>query len=132
MRLLVVCWVLLSAPTLRAQATSVRLITESVALEPAWQLAWPISELSLTAPCLACRLPMFSSEPAALSALPSARIVGASSPRVVARSTTTRSASPRARPLALGDSWRLGGGRELSIHLTPTQEECAPLMRLRF
>jgi hypothetical protein len=49
---------------------------------------------------------------------------------VPAAKPSTR-ASQRVR-YALGDSWNLGAGRILSIRLTPTPEECAPLVRLSF
>jgi hypothetical protein len=32
----------------------------------------------------------------------------------------------------IGDTWSLGKGRELSLHLTPNQAHCAPLMRVTF
>jgi len=32
----------------------------------------------------------------------------------------------------IGDTWRVGNGRALSLHLTPDTDHCAPLMQLTF
>lgn len=32
----------------------------------------------------------------------------------------------------IGETWRMGHGRALSLHLTPDTDHCAPLMQLTF
>jgi hypothetical protein len=125
MRLVVVCLLLLCSPRL-AQASGVRLLTESVRLELSWPYALPSAKLELTVPCLACHLGSFAKGPAELAARLPSGTAG------VARRAKVKALPAPRRVVAVGDSWQLGHGRELSIRLTPTQEECAPLMRLKF
>ena len=33
---------------------------------------------------------------------------------------------------SVGERWRLGEGRELTLYLTPSPAQCAPLMKMRF
>jgi hypothetical protein len=44
----------------------------------------------------------------------------------------TRRAQQLSNALYIGDTWRLAGSVELSLHLTPNEEHCAPLARLTF
>jgi hypothetical protein len=80
-----------------------------------------LTPVALTPPCLGCRMGLrsatqdYAPDPA---------------PPVPAAQPAPR---PVKKPqLALGDSWKLGGGRTLSVRLTPTPEECAPLVKLSF
>ncbi|MDB4977206.1 MAG: hypothetical protein JWN48_5547 [Myxococcaceae bacterium] len=96
------------------------------------ELAAAAPLFKLAEPCLAC------------AALTTARLTGGSSssqpsmPVRVGSSPPSRPApaSLRAQQLSsafyIGDTWRLRGGRELSLHLTPNEGHCAPLMRLTF
>jgi len=136
MRLVVVCWLLLLSPEL-AFGSDVRLITERLSLDsslartasarlPELRLeSLPHASLRLTAPCFACRLAGLLPASELTKQLPAGRAQ-------VARRAKTTPLPARPRVIAIGDSWQLGHGRELSVRLTPTQEECAPLMRLKF
>ncbi|MET0285232.1 MAG: hypothetical protein ABW352_12210 [Polyangiales bacterium] len=78
-------------------------------------------QVALTPPCLGCK----------------ASLRAATQHYAPDPSPPVPAAQPEPRPvkkpqLALGDSWKLGGGRTLSVRLTPTPEECAPLVKLSF
>jgi hypothetical protein len=90
--------------------------------EPTLQLALPTElALALTPPCLGCRAGLRT---ATGSYAPDP------SPPVPAAQAAPRRVNPA--QYAIGDSWKLGGQRTLSVRLTPTPEECAPLVRLSF
>lgn len=92
-----------------------------VSLVPPLELTAVASSFALTAPCLGCR-------PGLRSA--TQRYAPDPSPPVPAAQPAPR---PQPKPqYALGDSWKLGGRRLLSVRLTPSPEECAPLVRLSF
>jgi hypothetical protein len=149
MRRLVLCLLLLVSPTL-AHASGVHsslshprarfgLVTDTFKVDPSWQPAQPSAPLQLSAPCLACRVGTFVSATGAATSpkVPATKgpIGAAPTPSATSRSPVARSSPARApakRVIAIGDSWRLAHGREFSIRLTPTQEECAPLVRLKF
>ncbi|HEX5661051.1 MAG TPA: hypothetical protein VFX59_27855 [Polyangiales bacterium] len=91
------------------------------ALTHAWALQAPADPtVALTPPCLGCRASLreatagYAPEP----------------PPQPAAQPTPRAIKPP--QYAIGDSWKLGGKRVLSVRLTPTPEECAPLVRLSF
>jgi hypothetical protein len=138
MRRVVVLLLLLLSPLL-AQASGLRLHPEPIALQAGWPGALPFAP-QLRAPCLACQrsktvsvsagVPhLLLAEPAPAARFFFSQVSGAAvRPRVTAQRPATRSR----RVIAIGDSWRLAHGREFSIRLTPTQEECAPLVRLTF
>ncbi len=80
------------------------------------------TQVALTPPCLGCKTGLRTATQDYAPEQPS--------PPVPA-------AQPAPRPVkkpqyALGDSWNLGGKRVLSVRLTPSPEECAPLVRLSF
>jgi hypothetical protein len=128
MQLVVVCWLLFFSPTL-AHASGVHLLTDTVKLDAVWLREPAAVGLSLSAPCLACRLGTYAYAPVEPAVGPPVDATRAVPPRP--RVIRAPSSGSR-RVIAIGESWRLGHGREFSIRLTPTQEECAPLMRLKF
>ena len=137
MRLVVVGLLLLLSPTL-AFASGVRLLADRVRLDEPWLPTLSSAQLKLTPPCLACHRTSFTSVPVELALQLSSGLGSRTGrPRASNGAGSARRAQASAlaasrRGVALGDSWQLGHGRELSIRLTPTQQECAPLMRLKF
>lgn len=111
----------LTEPLLDARAAALSLAGEpalSLALDPA------LAPVVLALPCLGCRAGLRAAtehyaRPAEAEPAPSA-------PAQAVKPAVAR------RPLALGDTWKLGARRAFSIHLTPSPEECAPLVRLTF
>jgi hypothetical protein len=88
---------------------------------PKLQLAEPLATFALTPPCLGCRAGLRSA-------------TQDYAPEPPAPVPAARPAPPVKKPTqyAIGDAWKFRGGRVLSIRLTPTPEECAPLVRLSF
>jgi hypothetical protein len=119
--LLAACAVSAWAPSFaHASHAPLHLWVSQLKLEPVVASRSSLPKLQLTAPCLGC-LATPSRARVTLSALKSRR----APPRAV----RPQSAGNRAY---LGDTWSFGKGRELSIHLTPNEGHCAPLMRLTF
>lgn len=107
---------------LQARAAALALAhPEAQPLELSVPLATGPAELALTPPCLGCR--------AGLRSATHDYAPDPSPPVPAAQAVPPRT---NKRQYALGDSWKLGGGRTLSVRLTPTPEECAPLVRLSF
>jgi hypothetical protein len=138
MRLVVLCLLLLVSPTL-AHASGIHLVTNTFKLGPGWQPAQPSAPLQLAPPCMACHVGTFVSATGAPPLVkvppPKARASAAPAKAAPSRAPVARRPAPvpvNKRVIAIGDSWRLAHGREFSIRLTPTQEECAPLVRLKF
>ena len=119
--LLAACAVSVFAPSFAyASHAPLHLWASQLKLEPLPASRSGQTTLQLTAPCLGCL------------GSPSRARLPPSAPK--SKLTPPKAVRPQAsgNRAYLGDTWSFGKGRELSIHLTPNEGHCAPLMRLTF
>ena len=108
-----------------AHATHVHLPVGQLELGQLGQLAALPAALRLTAPCLGCAAARV--QPRLLASRPSAQ-----NQQAFNAPSSTPPAPAQSGRMYIGDTWHFAGGRELSLHLTPNEGHCAPLMRLTF